>query len=71
MPLFKPEVNTSPFGAALLLVALTAILLGALVLPGVIYILAWIAVIALCVLVAFYIGQRLHRRFLGVGGRRR
>ena len=70
MPL-KPEVNTSPFGALLIVGGLLAIILGLLVLPiGVmaIYAVAWLAVVVLILAAVFYVGQRLHRRFLGAAG---
>lgn len=61
----KPEVNTSPFTALLLIVAILAVLLGAMVLPGLLYAAFWAVVVLLIVLAVFYIGQRLHRRALG------
>ena len=70
MPL-KPEVNTSPFGALLLVSAIVLVLLGAMMLPGVAYAIFWALLVLLGVLAAYYVGQRLHRRFLGtVGGGR-
>ena len=67
MPL-KPEVNTSPFGALLLVGAIVLVLLGAMMLPGVAYAIFWAVLVLLGVLAAYYVGQRLHRRFLGAAG---
>lgn len=64
MPL-KPEVNTSPFTALLLFGAIIAVILGAMVLPGLLYAAFWAILVLVIVLVVFYIAQRLHRRFLG------
>lgn len=64
MPL-KPEVNTSPFGALLLVAVLVVILAGALVLPALIHILAWGLVVLLVAMLVYYLGQRIHRRMLG------
>jgi hypothetical protein len=68
MPL-KPEVTTSPYGALLLIAGIVAVLLGAVVLPGLLYVAFWGVLVLLVVLAAFYVGQRIHRRLLG--GRRR
>jgi len=68
MPL-KPEVNTSPFGALLLIAGIAAVLLGAVVLPGLLYVAFWGLLVLLALLAAYYVGQRFHRRLLG--GRRR
>jgi hypothetical protein len=68
MPL-KPEVTTSPYGALLLIAGVVAVLLGAVVLPGLLYVAFWGVLVLLAVLAAFYVGQRIHRRLLG--GRRR
>jgi hypothetical protein len=68
MPL-KPEVNTSPYSALLLIVGIVAVILGAVVLPGLLYAAFWAGLVLLTLLVLFYIGQRIHRRLLG--GRRR
>lgn len=70
MPL-KPEVNTSPFGALLLVVAIALALLGSMVLPGLAYAAFWALLVLLGILGAYYVGQRLHRRFLGTTGGRR
>lgn len=69
MPL-KPEVNTSPYSALLIVGGIIAVALGALVLPGLLYAAFWAVLVLLGVLVLFYLGQRLHRRLLGrTGGR--
>lgn len=67
MPL-KPEVNTSPFGALLLVIVIVAIIAGALVLPAILPVLLWAVLIFAGALVVYYLGQRLHRRLLGAGG---
>ncbi len=68
MPL-KPEVNTSPYGALLLIAGIIAVALGAVVLPGLLYVAFWGLLVLLALLAAYYVGQRFHRRLLG--GRRR
>ena len=66
----RPEVNTTPWGALLLIVGIVLVLLGAAVLPALIYIVAWGLVVLVVLLITYYIGQRLHRWALGrTGGR--